>query len=106
MAAPFDWTKLEKLEASIAWRRELENASLSHVWHLETVADLAAELRRLMLQAETYQQLISVLWRRVPGDERADVLADLRHPGGTRFPDAAEKLDEIVHYNYGLDTTP
>ena len=71
MAAPFNWTKLEKLEASIAWRRELENAPLAHVWHLETVADLAAELRRLMLQAETDQQLISVLWRRVPGDERS-----------------------------------
>ena len=104
MAAPFDWTKLEKLEAAIAWRREFENASLSHVWHLETVADLATELRRQMLQAETYRQLIAVLWQRVPGDERADVLADLRIPG-TRFPDAPKKLDEIVHYNFGLDAT-
>jgi hypothetical protein len=105
MTAPFNWTKLEKLEASIAWRRELENEPLAHVWHLETVADLAAELRRLMLLAETDEQLISVLWRRVPGDERSDVLNDLRVPG-TRFPDAADRLHEVLNDRSGLDATP
>jgi len=105
MAAPFNWSKLEKLEASISWRRELENVPLAHVWHLETVADLAAELRRLMELNETDQQLIAVLWRRVPGDERSDVLADLRVPG-TRFPDAADRLDEVLNDRSGLDKTP
>jgi hypothetical protein len=105
MTAPFNWTKLEKLEAAISWRRELENEPLAHVWHLETVADLAAELRRLMQLSEVDQQLISVLWRRVPGDERSDVINDLRAPG-TRYPEAAERLDDVLRDRSGLDATP
>jgi hypothetical protein len=105
MTAPFNWAKLEKLEASISWRRELENEPLAHVWHLETVADLAAELRRLMQLSEVDQRLISVLWRRVPGDERSDVIADLRVPG-TRFPEAKDRLDEVLNDRSGLDATP
>ena len=35
---PFNWSRLEKLETAISWRRDEENAPLANVWHLETVA--------------------------------------------------------------------
>lgn len=91
----YDWDDLEKLDTAIAWRRDLENASLAHVWHLDTLADLAASLRYLLLQREIDERLISLLWNHVPGDDRVDVAAILEAPGN-RFPGGSERLGGIA----------
>ncbi len=95
MTPKFTWERLDRLDEAIGWRRDLANESLAHVWHLETVAELAGVIRALMSVDETDRRLISVLWRRVPGDERDAVIAELQQLG-TPSPDAAHRLFEIV----------
>ncbi len=95
MPVRFDWTQLEKLEAAVAWRRETENAALANVWHLETVADLASELRRLLELDETDTRLIGLLWLHLSDDQRGAILEKLQAPA-SRYPNGAMRLSDIV----------
>lgn len=94
MAGQFGWKQLEKLEASIAWRRELDNAPLAHVWHLETLADLAKAFRRLLEKSELDERLLAELWRRVPEAEREELAREIEARGG-RFSGTVDRLTDI-----------
>lgn len=96
-AAPpaFSWKRLEKLDAAISWRRDVENASLANVWHLETVAELATALKLLLEQRELDEQLIALLWEHVPGDDRLEIAKVIEAPG-SRYPSGASRLAFVV----------
>lgn len=88
-------SELEKLEAAVAWRRETENAAIANVWHLETVAALTARLRQLIELSEADERLIVLLWQHIPGDDRDDVIAQLRAPG-SRYVQGDQRLATII----------
>jgi hypothetical protein len=91
----YTWKRLEKLDAAISWRRDAENAPLANVWHLETVAELATALKALLEQRDLDEQLISLLWDHVPGDDRLEIAAVIEAPGST-YPHGAERLGYVV----------
>ena len=93
---PFTWKRLEKLDAAISWRRDLENAPLANVWHLETVAELADALKALLEQRDLDEQLLALLWDHVPGDDRLEI-ADLIEAPGSIFPNGAQRLSYVVN---------
>lgn len=94
-AGIFGWKRLEQLEAAVAWRRDPDNSALANVWHLETLADLADALRKLLSQREIDEKLIALLWEHVPGDDRVEIAQILEAPG-SRHPGGAARLAWIV----------
>lgn len=92
----FTWKRLEKLDAAISWRRDVENAPLANVWHLETVAELATALKALLEQRDLDEQLIALLWDHVPGDDRLEIADVIEAPGST-YPDGAKRLSYVVN---------
>jgi hypothetical protein len=91
----FTWKRLEKLDAAISWRRDVENAPLANVWHLETVAELATALKVMLEQRDLDEQLIALLWDHVPGDDRLEVAKVIEAPG-SKYPNGAARLAFVV----------